>query len=169
MDEAREFSVWLLPDRAARGQFASLIQALAAEFGAPVFEPHITLFVGTGRSPALSQIIAGTPSLSVRTEGTGNTPQLFKTVFARIQPSPALSRLAARAAELGESPSSYAFEPHLSLIYKTLPEEARLQLAGRIALPAAFSCDAVCLVRPSGAGWEDVGRWQIRQVLRLGA
>jgi 2'-5' RNA ligase len=167
MDEARECSVWLQPDDAARGQFAALIHALAAEFDAPVFEPHITLFAGAGRSPPLRTIAADLSSLELTTDGTAHTPQLFKTVFARIVSSQALRALAARSAASG--PNSYVFEPHLSLIYKVLPERTRAQVADKIALPAAFSCDAVCLVVPSGAGWEDVGGWQIVEKLRLGA
>lgn len=165
----REYSVWLLPDQPAHSQFSALIQALAAEFGAPVFEPHITLFVGSGRLPALHQIVRGASHAHVHTAGVGDSPQLFKTVFARIQPSAALSWLAARAAELSDPPRDYVFEPHLSLIYKTLPAQTRAQIAAKVELPAAFSCDAVCLVVPSAAGWEDVGGWQIVDSRRLGA
>src|SRR5438477_7540713 len=47
-------SYWLLPEAAARQCFADKTNELAARFGAPLFAPHVTVFIGpeNSRHPA---------------------------------------------------------------------------------------------------------------------
>lgn len=159
-----ELGIWLLPAEPARSELAERIRELARQYDAPVFDPHITLYSGASEpfdaEAVLERVIAGLPALRVRTRGTAQTPQLFKTAFVQFERSPALNELAARAQSALPFKSDYTFDPHLSLIYKRLPEAVRADIARGYEPPAEIACEAVCVVVPGAGGWEDVASWQ---------
>ena len=47
-EKAHAIAYWLLPAAAAREVFLREIRRLAKEFGAPLFEPHVTIFIAPG-------------------------------------------------------------------------------------------------------------------------
>src|SRR6476646_3250272 len=44
-EKVHAIAYWLLPEAAAREVFLREIRRLARQFGAPLFEPHVTIFV----------------------------------------------------------------------------------------------------------------------------
>jgi hypothetical protein len=41
-----EYSFWLMPSEPLRKQLCAVIRALASEFDAPRFDPHVTIYHG---------------------------------------------------------------------------------------------------------------------------
>jgi hypothetical protein len=60
MMETREriITYWLCPAEPARSHFAELIDNLAARFDAPVFEPHVTLYVTPAENAKPGEVLA---------------------------------------------------------------------------------------------------------------
>jgi putative hydrolase of the HAD superfamily len=166
-------SIWLVPAEPERAALAQRIDELASRYDAPRFAPHITLFAGSTARPdwraALTQAVHAVTALPVHVSGVGHSDQLFQTLFLRIATSAALTALQRRVAAACQEADDYTFEPHLSLLYKSLPDAARSELAHELAPPATFTCDALSVATPSPDGWGDVAGWQVQHAVSFPA
>jgi 2'-5' RNA ligase len=156
---------WLLPAKPERELFCEVVRILRKEFGAPNFEPHLTLFVAKDQqSPrkVLQQIRSRPIRLSVR--GVAHSPKFTKTLFARLKSSDALRKLTAELGRAAKSPAKSPTDPHVSLLYKKIPGAAKKELAAVIKLPIRnVRFDSVAAVRlklPVRTG-TDVKKWRI--------
>jgi len=161
---------WLVPTGSpVRDRLAGVIAGLAAEHGAPVFAPHVTMCAVVESSPdaaalVLERLVAGVPPFEVRLTGVGYEPEFFRSLYLRAEPDATLTALheaAGRAWGLEPGPP---YRPHLSLLYSRLPEERKPAIAGALglALPVTVRIDAAEV-------WadfrDDVTRW--RRVARV--
>ncbi|HVL56612.1 MAG TPA: 2'-5' RNA ligase family protein [Burkholderiaceae bacterium] len=158
---------WLVPAEPDHRALSQRIAALAAEHDAPLFEPHITLHVGRladGESleSLLSQVARTAAPLTLIAGATAHSDQLFKALYVEFD-DPQLHRIHRALRERLSAPSDYTLAPHLSLLYKRLPQPQREALAQRQRLagqPIAF--DTLVAVRPAAgrsdlsevAGWD---------------
>ena len=167
MGRARTAAVyWLIPARAERELFFSLIRILARELDAPLFEPHLTLFSTTedGRSAAkhLKKVQAGPVSLTIR--DVQFSAVFTKTLFVRFRPSAALHRFVARLQRNAGLPLRKISDPHLSLCYKKLPAKSKRELLSAIRLPlreVAFDCLKVVVCPVPTRTAEEVKAWRV--------
>ena len=156
---------WLLPAKAERELFCEIIRILVKQFDGPNFEPHVTLLVtGQNRSPkeVLKQIMAAPIRLKVG--GTAFSSTFTKTIFVEFKPSPALKALVVSLGKVTKSRRRSMPDPHLSLVYKSLPKPVKSALAAVIRLPfreVLFdSIEAVRLTLPV-RNRGDVERWRV--------
>ena len=130
---------WLLPSEPARSYFVSLISNLAGQFGAPVFEPHLTIYATRKGNEKADEVLHRVSSrcrplrLSVR--GLDHSEEFTKTVFVQFEPNNGLTRLSGALQRASAFPDSYQLNPHLSLIYKTMSRETKEKIADSISLP----------------------------------
>jgi len=137
---------WLLPAAPARDYFRETIRLLAAKCDAPLFEPHLTLAMGPDFPGEVNRTLAGLASGSVelRAVDVAFTSKFTKTLFVRFNSGPPLLKLRDSLGVEGDN----AFDPHISLLYKNLPEEQQARLAAEIQLPfAAVTFDTVAATR----------------------
>lgn len=165
IDSQTALTYWLLPAQPAREFFRETIRRLAAECDAPLFEPHLTLAVGPDSIAQAQRILTNfaTAPIELRANGVHFTNKFTKTLFVRFASTPALERL---RKSLGLEKGSEPFDPHLSLLYKTLPPEKQSQLAATMQLPfQSVRFDALEVVRcrlpvttsADIAAWETIG------------
>jgi len=130
---------WLIPAEPARSYFRSLIGELARRFDAPVFEPHVTLFVTEPGNENPAAVLRETlrniepPPLSIT--AIKYSDEFTKTLFAEFRPDEFLSSLNEKLRAGSASQSEYRLNPHLSLIYKTMSREAKVDMANSLRLP----------------------------------
>jgi hypothetical protein len=172
MTERARYAIayWFLPTAQPSEFFRQTIRCLAAKCDAPVFEPHLTLAVGPdvseGQDPTLARLRSG--PLQLRILEVAFTARFTQTLFVRFESSPPLLKLRRSLGIAGDEP----FDPHLSLLYKTLPEMEQTELAARIKLPFAtvtFDCVAAIRCRLPVASAADVAIWKPidRRALRV--
>ena len=157
---------WLLPARPERELFCEFVRIFTKEFGAPNFEPHLTLFVSAkvGQSPKqlLQTIRSGPIRLNFRS--VGSSAKFTKTLYLRFKPNADLRKLASSVARIVKSSARPPRDPHVSLIYKNMPRRTKKELAAMIKLPfrsARFdSIAAVRLTLPVRTA-ADVAKWKI--------
>lgn len=160
---------WLIPAKPQRELFGKIIRILADEFGAPRFEPHLTLGLAPEeRSPRnLLKRIQASP-ISLRIRGIAYSDKFTKTLFIRFENTPGLEKL---VGDLGSNPKSLR-DPHLSLIYRRLSEATKRELAATINLPfrdVLFDViKAVNCVSPTETR-QDVENWHVTATKRLSA
>jgi 2'-5' RNA ligase len=157
---------WLLPAKPERELFCEIVRIFRKQFGAPNFEPHLTLFV-TGRdrqSPqkVLAQIRVRRLRLTIR--GVAFSSKFTKTLYVRLKPSSELRKLGNELAQASKSRAKSPRDPHVSLLYKKLPRATKRDLAAVIKLPfRRVRFDSIAAVRsalPVRTG-ADVKKWKI--------
>lgn len=130
---------WLCPAEPVRSQLATLIRDLARQFDAPVFEPHVTVYVtkaANEKPEAVLQHVIKPPrqyALSIR--GLDWSEKFTKTLFVQFAPDSELTQLSEDLRRASASPGDYELNPHLSLIYKDMDEKTKCGLAASITLP----------------------------------
>jgi 2'-5' RNA ligase len=159
---------WLVPAAGpARDRLAATIGTLAAEHGAPRFEPHVTIagLFHSGQEAAaraLTSLAAGVHPFEVRFAAVGHEQAYFRALYLRAEPSPQLTALH-QAARAAWALKSQPYLPHLSLLYANIAEERKPAIidALGIQLPLTIHLNAAELWagHPAGvAGWHRVAR-----------
>jgi hypothetical protein len=154
---------WLVPAPRDHARLRRIIEGLADEFDAPPFEPHVTLHVGRGASGAmeapLRRLAASMRPFELTAAATGHGEDRFKAVFVEFDHDPRPVELHEALHDAMSAPAAYRLQPHLSLIYKILPEPTRRGLAIRnTLLGQRIAFDHLAAVRPGRAqdSWDDV-------------
>ena len=127
-----EFTLWLTPQEPLATTLRALIRRLAADFDAVEFEPHVTLFCGPSKETearaTAGAIAARFPPVELGVDRLDYTDRFTKTLFVQFAELAAARRMFEAARDCYASASNYAFNPHLSLIYKRLPEAKQREL-----------------------------------------
>ncbi len=170
VNEAEQWVIayWLLPAAPARDFFRETIQRLGFENDAPIFEPHLTFAVGSDSGHEAARELAKLPGglVKLRVIGVGWTSRFTRSLFVRFESSPHLLQL---RSSLGAN-EQHDFDPHLSLLYKKIPEEEQLRLATEIQLPftqVSFDTVAATRCRMPVNGPDDVAVWKTVAARRL--
>jgi len=130
---------WLIPSEPARSYFRSLINDLARRFDAPVFEPHVTLYVTEPGNENPAGVLRETfrniepPRLSIT--AINYSGEFTKSLFLEFRPNELLASLNEKLRTASPSQHEYQLNPHLSLIYKTMSPETKMELAKSLHLP----------------------------------
>lgn len=127
-------SFWLMPIERDRTFYESLITDLAHRYNAPIFQPHVTLYVGDCERDRVSEFLNHQPNFEIVLEidRIQYSEQFTKTLFIQLVSTPELKRLSESIAQ--QFGGSYSLEPHLSLIYARLSETEKRSLAEQIQL-----------------------------------
>ena len=142
------------------------IRELATRLDAPVFEPHVTIFIApmNSRDPAkiLREVGAGTIELTIR--NIQFSDEFTKTLFVQFENSHALQELGDRIWRASGSPERQILDPHLSLLYANLSSDTKQKVADQITFPfGAVWFRSICAVgcaRPTTCKAE-VEEWRV--------
>ena len=143
---------WLIPSESAHSLFQAIINDLAHRYDAPVFEPHVTIYVGADRADGAEEALGNAARLFKRTGltpiGIDQSNEFIKTLFVQFAMSAELRRINDSIREAANDSSPYELKPHLSLLYKNLAAASRRQLAASISVPLSeVTFDAIKAVR----------------------
>jgi hypothetical protein len=169
-----EFTLWLLPSEPLGSELRSIINQLAARFDAVEFEPHVTVFCGPStviEAQDVLEVIANEYApIELAAEGLDQTKRYTKTFFVQFQEAAILRKMSESAANNYKRPSNYILNPHLSLLYKSLPDAARRNLCETINVPkGTFLFDRVRIIETE-LPIEDhrpIERWQVIREAKL--
>jgi 2'-5' RNA ligase len=165
---------WLCPAEPTRTYFATIINDLAAKFGAPAFAPHVTLYVTDAANENPNAVFEhvlkdrGRYRLAVRSVDHSN--KFTQTVFVQFALETELARLSSDLRRASAGQDDYELNPHLSLIYKKMPTETKLQIANSLCLPfTEVEFDLVkAVISPAKIETnDDVNSWRVVATQRL--
>ena len=166
-DEKEKLAFWLMPANDVKPFFVSLVDDLAQRFDAPRFEPHVTLQgAELERQRAielLENIAAQAEPLELQVSGIEYSNKYTKTLYVQFNPSADACAISDQLADAVRSDSGYEFDPHLSLLYKTMPEMQKQELAREIKLPfdhVRFNAVKLVSVPRAIEVAEDVHAWR---------
>ena len=172
MRKSNAIVYWLVPAKPERELFRELIRVLAEQFEAPRFEPHLTLvaIADECRSPrkVLRQI--DVPPIHLGVRAIGSSSRFTKTLFVRLESSKPLEKLVVDLGRALRKRTKSVRDPHVSLLYKTLPKRVKKELVSTIKLPfEEVTFDFIQAVRsalPIRDG-SDVEAWKVVAKKRL--
>lgn len=158
---------WLIPSEPAYTFFQRTINDLAHRYDAPVFEPHVTIHVGTDRADAAKNALWDAARerklIGLTPLGIDQSDEFIKTLFVQFAMSAELRKINDMIREAANDSSQYELNPHLSLLYKNLAAPTR-ELAASINVPLfEVTFDAIKAVRcvsPTESG-ADVEAWHV--------
>jgi hypothetical protein len=167
---------WLIPTPPHDRHLAAIIDRLARELDAPRFEPHVTVYGGARESDddvaeLLSKAATAVGPIELHITGVGTSAELFKTLYLEFGADPRADWLC-ELFRAGLTPHvDYVLKPHLSLLYKHLPEPTRAALARRFdVIGQRITFGQLAAVRPevTSNNWLDVEKWDawLRRDLR---
>jgi hypothetical protein len=175
--ETREQIVtyWLCPAEPARSHLAALIRDLAARFDAPVFEPHVTVYVTNAEREkpggVLAEVLSGQQQFRLTVLGLDYSDQFTKTLFVQFAPHPKLARFSEELRRVSASKSDYELNPHLSLLYRSMNSETKREIADSIALPfpeIIFDTAKAVICPARIESRNDVENWRVVAEEKLG-
>jgi hypothetical protein len=165
---------WLIPGEPARSFLERTIVELARRYNAPVFEPHMTVYVGSDRVEAeevIAKAVYGCGLVQAKALQVCQSGEFIKTLFVQFALDRKLQQLNEMIRDAAQDSSDYQLNPHLSLLYKKMSILARRQLAHSIKLPfldVTFeSIKAVRCVSPTRSR-TDVEAWRVVAAKSMG-
>lgn len=172
--EKTAIAYWLIPAEPARSLFERTIADLARRYNAPVFEPHMTIYVGSDRVEAeevIAKAVSGCRLVQAKVLEVCQSGEFIKTLFVQFALDRKLQQLNEMICDAAQDSSDYQLNPHLSLLYKKMSILARRQLAHSIKLPFSEvtfeSIKAVRCVSPTRSR-ADVEAWRVVAAKSLG-
>ena len=145
-----------------------MINDLARRCDAPVFEPHVTIYVGADRADAAKNALGDATRecklIWLKPLVMDQSDEFIKTLFVQFDMNAELSKMNGIIREAANDSSQYELKPHLSLLYKNLAVATRYELAASINVPLAeVTFDVIKVVRcvSPAKSRADVEGWRV--------
>ncbi len=160
--KSKGYTLWLVPTGLAFEKYNKLIQKLAKEYNAPVFEPHVTL-IGEFMDPVenavekTKHLVTGEKPFIIKMNEISFQDFYWRTLFVYAEKSQPLLALHEKAKQIFNMDLP-PYMPHLSLLYGMFPQEVKDKIIESIGKDqsAEFKIEKVTLVK--GGKVED---WKI--------
>lgn len=151
-----QYSLWLMPRNEVSLFLKNIIESLAIELDAPLFEPHVTVAGGIfpvepDINEKLKKLADESEPMTLSLKETDFRDSLYRSLFIHIAPNDALLSLRERCLrefKLEHKP----YMPHISLMYKRMSPDKKKEIIERTGsrFDLYFIPDTLSLVRTSG-------------------
>jgi len=156
-------SIWLIPAPEDAQYLQAIINNLSATHQAPVFNTHCTLYSSTDLSIAevkkiLERSAKNMKSFYVKKSAISHTENIWKTIFIELLRSPELEKLQQAVISQFPNVQPYEFLPHISLLYKEMPDKKKEDIIRNLQVKNSFKMDKIAAVRtgPNVDNWATV-------------
>ena len=156
-------SIWLIPAREDARYIQVIINNLSTNYQAPVFSPHCTLYSPIDLPTAelkkiLERSAKNMKSFYVKKTMISHTEDIWKTIFIELLRSSELEQLQQAVIRQFHVEHPYDFSPHISLLYKELPDKKKENIIRNLQVKNSFKMDKIAAVRtgPNVDNWETV-------------
>lgn len=159
---SKGYTLWLMPKNEIYKKFAQLIKKLGAQYGGPVFEPHVTL-LGDIELPEeemtkrTAQLVEGQKPFSITLKIIDYQDFYFRTLFVRAEINNMLQTLHDRAKKIFKMDIP-PFMAHLSILYGNYPQDIKEKIIQEIGRnqTAQFEVNSIFLIKGG-----EVEEWKI--------
>jgi 2'-5' RNA ligase len=151
------YALWLIPFEPIYEETGKIIAALAKEFSAPAFHPHVTLLGGISGSEKkivrlCSRLAEVLQPFSIKLTSMDYLADFYRCLFVRVEISEEVKIANAKAKEVFGQDMTVPFLPHLSLLYGSHPPAVKERIIARLGstLGWDFFVDRFFLVSLAG-------------------
>ncbi len=146
-------SVWLVPAREDEEELTTTVNNLAKEHNSPIFNPHLTLMGDVSTTledlqSAIDGVLGNQPPFRIKTQGLDQSEAFFKTVFIKFELNDTLKNLFQALSQRTNKQSIDNFKPHISLMYKLMPEEEKKKIVQSLSAKNEYIIGAAYIVAP---------------------
>ena len=156
-------SIWLIPAREDAQYIQVIIDNLSINYQAPVFSPHCTLYSPIDLPKAelkkiLEQSAKNMKSFYVKNIMISHTEDLWKTIFIELLRSSELEQLQQEVISQFQVEKPYKFSPHISLLYKEIPDKIKEDIIRNLQVKNSFKMDKIAAAQtgPNVDNWKKV-------------
>jgi len=156
-------SIWLIPAPEDAQYIQVIIDKLSTNYQAPVFSPHCTLYSPIDLpieelKKILERSAKNMESFYVKKTTISYTEDIWKTIFIELLRSSELEQLQQTVIRQFHLEHPYEFSPHISLLYKEIPDNKKENIIRNLQLKNSFKMDKIAAVRtgPNVDNWETV-------------
>jgi 2'-5' RNA ligase len=168
-------SILLIPSKNDENYLNKIIRNLGIHYHAPIFIPHLTIFADTIIEPETLKSIAdevfkSVKPFKVKVKKINHSEAFFKTVFIEFHLNKDLKNLFTILSKKTDKRAFSTFKPHISLIYKNMPEKERLKIIKTLNIKEEFEIGRVIINAPKEGEKDflDVEHWQFLYEKTLG-
>lgn len=167
--KSKGHTLWLVPTGETFEKFDTLIQKLAKEYNAPVFEPHVTL-LGEFMDPVenavekTKHLVAEEKPFTIKMNQIGCQDYFWRTLFVYATKTPQLQALHDKAKQIFNMELP-VFMPHLSLLYGMFPKDIKDKIISEIGSDqsAEFEIEKVTLAKGGEIkDWKIIGEYSLQ-------
>ena len=153
-------SIWLIPALEDAQYLQAIINNLSTNYQAPVFSPHCTLYSPIDLPKAelkkiLERSAKNMKSFYVKKTMISHTEDIWKTIFIELLRSSELEQLQQAVISQFQVEQPYEFSPHISLLYKEIPEKKKEDIIRNLQVKNSFKINKIAAVRtgPNVDNW----------------
>jgi hypothetical protein len=147
-------SIWLMPEPETRERLAQAIKSLAAAYGTPAFDPHLTLISGLdlSQSPEPMGMFSEASQFSVNAGPIATAEEYRKCLYLPIQISKELKAARLLSKKLFAPGLKARYQPHMSIMYGNFKPDAKLEMMRNLTakFPTEILFDEAWWVRTEG-------------------
>ena len=169
-----KLSIWLTPAQRSRADFCSAISSLAAAFGAPTFEPHITVATSHAAADVVTEALRVAAkearTVPVSAAAIGYSPNFLSGLYVVMDTSQPFQDLVRTVVAGHKSLHALDTEPRLSLLYKPGNEARKRQVSESLDfIGKTYEFDALKVVRMRDVieTERDIIGWSVRSTIKL--
>jgi len=156
------YAVWALFSDEDSKYLNNIICNLSKEYESQIFLPHITLYGLVDIDlDYLIEIIENCSSeilpFTISKSKIEYSEDFWKTVFIRIKKNTKLEKIQSCISSDLAKFSQYSFLPHVSLIYKKLPIQKKIELIHKLEIKSTFTIKNLAIHKYS----DDISHWKI--------
>ena len=145
-------SIWLIPAPEDAQYIQVIINNLSTNYQAPVFSPHCTLYSPSALPTAelkktLERSVKNMKSFYVKKTMLSHTEDIWKTIFIELLRSSELEQLQQAVISQFQVEQPYKFSPHISLLYKEIPDKKKEDIIRNLQVKNSFKMDKLAAVR----------------------
>lgn len=155
--KAKGHSLWLMPSGDVYDRFSKLVEKLAQEHSAPIFQPHVTLLgeILEGEEDIIKktqELVEAHQPLPVTLDSVDYQDYYFRTLFVRANETQPLLDLHNNAREVFKMQGIPPYMPHLSLLYGDFPQAVKDKIIQEIGrdFTSQFEVTSVHLFKTDG-------------------
>lgn len=162
------YSIWLVPQEEDERYLKNIIDDLSLKNDTPSFIPHLTLLGDLRNDPQdlikiVNEIFENFEEFEVEKISLDYSSMFTKTVFIKVRLDEKLKNLFNNVSSKTDNRSLHIFMPHISLIYKNMPELDKLAIIQNLDIKDKFRIGKAVVVnnKKKTETETDVENWQV--------
>lgn len=156
------YAIWLLPQYSDEKYLKNIIDNLSFRFGAPAFQPHITIFGLIDEKlenieSIINNSIERINPFIVHKSTIRESNNFWKTIFIDLVINEELNKIHDNFYHKFSKSKENKFSPHISLIYKNMNLDNRKKILNSLIIKNYFLIDKISILHFS----ENILNWKI--------
>ena len=160
-------AVWLVPQDNDKEYLQKIVNDLGEKYNAPLFVPHLTILGDTlielkDLKQAIDKAFENIKPITIKKTQISQSNIFFKTVFIELEENEMLASVFENLKNNLPEKTDYVFKPHISLLYKIMPEEEKIKIVKNLNIKSEFIIDKVVVNAPKNGDTDflNIEGWQ---------